>query len=121
MLNRLKKAALSKGIGMKDTALSKSAQVAINNHIKEYGKMLKFHVDSQTKSLEMDVMLEGEVEPLKVHIQHYEMTEEGGRHFVELTGITTSRAWINTLATPYLEGKRFEIPAEYARMLKVVA
>lgn len=83
--------------------------------------MLKFNVDSKTKSVELEVLLEGEVEPLKVHVQRYVMTEERGQHFVEVQGVTTSRAWINTLVAPRLEGKRFEIPAEYAKMLKLVA
>ena len=116
----MKDAALSKGVEMKDAALSKSLQVALNNHIKEFGTMLKLNVDSHTKSIELDVMLEGEVEPLKVHVARYELTAEGGSHFVTLHGITTSRAWINTAVSPYLEGKRFAIPAEYARLLKVV-
>ncbi len=105
---------------MKDAALSKGAKIAINNQIKEYGKMLKLNLDSKQKSIEMEVMLEGEHEALKVHVKNYEMTEENGKHFLKVHGVTTSRAWINTVASSYLEGKTFEIPAEYAKMLKVV-
>ena len=105
---------------MKDAALSKGAKITINNQIKEYGKMLKFNLDSTNKSIEMEVMLDGEYEPLKVHVRNYEMTEEKGKHLLKVHGVTTSRAWINTVASSYLEGKTFEIPAEYAKMLKVV-
>ena len=105
---------------MKDAALSKAAQVALNVYIKEYGKMLKLNLDSQNKSIEMELLLDGEVEPLHVKIDRYELTEEDGVHFLKISGITTSRAWINTLAASHLEGKRFEIPAEYAKMLKVI-
>ena len=105
---------------MKDAALSKGAQVAINSQIKEYGEMLKLNLDSKSKSIEMEVLLDGEVEPLSVHVKNYEMTQEGDRHFLKVNGVSTSRAWINTIASSYLEGKRFEIPAEYAKMLKVM-
>lgn len=105
---------------MKDAALSKGAQVAINSYIKEYGEMLKLDLDSKNKSIEMEVLLEGEVEPLHVKIARYELTQEGDRHFLKIKGVTTSRAWINTLASSYLEDKRFEIPAEYAKMIKMV-
>jgi len=105
---------------MKDTALSKGAKIAINNQIKEYGEMLKLNLDSAQKSIEMEVMLEGEQEPLKVHVKKYEMREENGKHFLKVKGVTTSREWINTVASSYLEGKTFEVPAEYAKMLKVV-
>ena len=82
--------------------------------------MLKLNVNSENKSIEMEVMLEGEKEPLAVHISKYRMSEEGGRHYLEVQGVRTSRAWINTVAATYLEGRRFEIPAEYAKMLKVL-
>ena len=104
----------------KDTVLSKGIKIAINNQIKEYGKMLKLNLDSNNKSIEMEVMLEGEKEPLTVNVQKYEMTQEGKKHFLKIQGVKTSRAWINTVASSYLEGKTFEIPAEYANMLKVV-
>jgi len=104
----------------KDAALSKGAKVAINSYIKEYGKMLKLNLDSENKSISLEVLLEGEKEPLAVHVERYELTEENGRHLLKIYGIHTSRAWINTVAASYLEGKAFEIPPEYAKMLKVI-
>ena len=106
--------------GMKDAALSKGAQIAINKQIKEYGKMLKLNVDSKRKSLEMEVMLDGEKEPLAVFVEKYQLSEEEGKHYLTVHGVSTSRAWINTVASNYLEGKRFELPAEYAKLLKVL-
>jgi len=105
---------------MKDAALSKGAKIAINSQVKEYGKMLKLNLDSTQKSIEIEVMLDGEHEPLKVHVRNYELAQEIDKHLLKVHGVTTSRAWINTVASSYLEGKVFEIPAEYAKMLKVV-
>lgn len=105
---------------IKDTALSKGVKIAINNQFKEYGKMLKFNLDSKEKSIDIEVMLEGEREPLALHIQKYELTERDGHHYLVIHGVRTSRAWINTLASEYLEGRSFEIPSEYAKMLRIV-
>ncbi len=105
---------------MKDTALSKGAKIAINNQIKEYGKMLKLNLDSNNKTIDIEVMLDGEHEPLQVKVKRYALTEENSRYFLVVQGVSTSRAWINTVASSHLEGKRFEIPAEYAKMLKVL-
>ena len=105
---------------VKDAALSKGAKVAINSYIKEYGKMLKLNLDSENKSISLEVLLEGEKEPLAVQVERYELTEENGKHLLKIYGIHTSRAWINTVAASYLEGKAFEIPSEYAKMLKVI-
>ena len=98
----------------------KAARFAINNHIKEYGTMLKLNLNSDTKSIEMEIMLDGEKEPLALKVKKYDMIEENGKHFLKVQGVSTSRAWINVVASTYLEGKRFEIPAEYAAMLKVI-
>ena len=82
--------------------------------------MLKLNLDSKEKSIELEVMLDGEKEPLTVKVDNYTLDEEQGRFFLKIYGVQTSRAWINTIASSYLEGKSFEIPAEYAKMLKVI-
>ena len=105
---------------MKDAALAKGARIAINRFIGDYGEMSRLRLDSVKKSIETEVMLEGEREPLTVHIGRYELTEADGRYLLRLYGIRTSRAWMDALAASYLEGKAFEIPAEYAKLLKVV-
>jgi len=105
---------------MKDTALAKGAKAAINTQIKAYGKMLKLDLDSKNKSISLEVLLDGETEPLQIEVARYELCEEEGKHMLKVYGVQTSRAWINTVASIYLEGKAFEIPAEYAKLLKVV-
>ncbi len=105
---------------MKDKALSHGAKIAINNQINAYGEVKKLHLNSKEKSIELEVMLEGEIEPLTVHIDNYALTEIEGSHQLQVSGVTTSRAWINTVASSYLEGKAFDIPDEYAVMLKAV-
>jgi len=105
---------------MKDAALSKSAKTAVNAYIKGYGKMLKLELDSKSKKVTMEVMLEGEREPLLVEVGRYELSEAEGKHYLKAYGIHTSRAWINSVAANYLEGKAFEIPQQFAQMLKLL-
>jgi len=105
---------------IKDKALAKVAQIAINKQIAEYGEVQSLRLDSSTHRIDLTVMLEGEVEALIVHIDKYEISESNGSHQLEVHGINTSRQWINTLASTYLEGRSFNIPSEYATMLKVV-
>ncbi len=105
---------------MKDKALSQGAKMAINSQIEDYGKVQSLNLDSKKKSIELEVLLHGELEPLKVYVDHYELRETVGRHQLKVNGVTTSRAWINRLASTHLEGKTFEVPSEYGKMLKVV-
>ncbi len=102
---------------MKDKALSKGAQLAINQQINEYGEIVKLNLNSKFKSMELEVKLDGESENLTVQIERYEITED---NHLKVSGITTSRAWINKLASKYLEGKEFIVPDEYAQMLRAI-
>ena len=105
---------------MKDTALSKGVQMAINTQIEAYGKVQSLYLDSQKKSIEMEILLEGELEVLKVYVDRYELTEIDCRHQLKVNGVTTSRAWINTLTSNYLKGRILDIPNEYAKILQTV-
>ncbi len=105
---------------VKDIALSKGAKMAINSQIEAYGEVLELDLNSKDKSMEMKVLLDGELEPLSVQVRHYEFTQIAGQHELSISGVTTSRAWINALASEFLEGKTFPISEKYAGMLKKV-
>lgn len=105
---------------MKDKALSQGAKITINKQIEAYGQVQRLNLDSKKKSIELDVLLHGEIEALKVYIYHYELAETDGHHQLKVNGVTTSRTWINRLASTHLEGKIFEIPSEYGKMLQGV-
>ena len=106
--------------GVKDRGLSVAVQTAINHKIKEFGEMIKFNLDSKSKTIELEIMLDGEIEPLHVKVNNYRLAEENEKHYLVANDIVTSRAWINSVAFEYLSGQKFEIPAEYAKMLKLV-
>ena len=105
---------------MKDKALSQGAKIAINKHIEAYGKVQKLNLDSKKKSIDLEVILAGEIEALSVHINNYELIEINGHHQLKVNGVTTSRSWVNTLIASYLEGKSLDVPVEYVKMLKAV-
>ena len=103
---------------MKDMALSKGAQVALNKKIKKFGEVMALTLDTQNKSIELDVMLKDEVQTLHVSVGKYEIIGEVGSKKVSISQISTSREWINILVTKYLEGKSFKLPDEYAKSIE---
>ena len=105
---------------MKDALLSKSAKIAINRKVRKYGSVLKLHLDSENKTIELELLLDGEKEPLHVSVYHYTLSEENGRHYLIAKDIVTSKAWINTAASQFLHGQKFEIPEEYVKLIKAV-
>jgi hypothetical protein len=105
---------------IKDKTVSTAINMALNNYIKDYGEMLKFNLDSKHKSISMELMLEGEKESLTVNIDKYDLIKKENKYFLKIYTLNTSRKWINTIASTYLEGKEFEIPSNYAKMLEVI-
>ena len=105
---------------MKDMALSKGAKIAINKQIEAFGEVRSLTLDTKNKSIELDVMLEGELEMLHVNVGKYEITGEQGSKKLSVSQISTSRKWINTLAAKYLEGKSFDLPDEYAKTIEAL-
>ncbi len=105
---------------MKDMALSKGAKIAINKQIEAFGEVRSLTLDTKNKSIELDVMLEGELETLHVNVGKYEITGEQGSKKLSVSQISTSRKWINTLAAKYLEGKSFDLPDEYAKTIEAL-
>jgi len=102
---------------MKDVALSHGAKIAMNKYMSAYGEIVKLSLNSKFKSMDMEIMLDGEDESVKIQVEHYEITEENS---LRISGVTTSKAWITALAHTHLEGKTFDVPDEYAKMLKAV-
>jgi len=105
---------------LKDKALSKSLEVAINLKIKEYGKMLKLNLNSKDKTIGLEVMLKGEKEPLQVYVNEYVVSEEDGKYYLFAKDIKTSREWINVVAENYLKGEKIEIPEKIAKTLQIL-
>ncbi len=105
---------------LKDTGVSKAAQIAINNYIKEFGTVEYLKLDSEAKTMEIEIMLDGEIEPLRVKVGHYEIIQENNQYFLKVEQIQTSRAWINSIVSSYLTHKTFSIPSKYASIIEKI-
>ncbi len=57
MLKKLFDGAKNVTKGMKDTALSQGARLAINKQIREHGEMLRFNLDSKKKTIDAEKIL----------------------------------------------------------------
>ncbi len=79
--------------------------------------MLKLDINPEDKTIDLVVLLRGEVSPLQIHIGHYEImtgTESG----IKFSQIHTSREWmtelIQTLAPEHTAN------FNYAKLLKII-
>ena len=77
-------------------------------------------LDSHERKIEFQVLLKGELAPIEVLINRYDIVSEGESSYVIFHDITVSREWMRILAEDHLCGKKFEIPHKYARLLDVI-
>ncbi|MBU2586454.1 MAG: hypothetical protein KKH32_14135 [Bacteroidetes bacterium] len=97
----------------------------INSKIKDFGEMLNFHIDSQNKSISLDVLLKGEKENINVIIEKYEVNYKDNTAYVKFKNITASREWIEVLikniAIPnYAPNNLIEIDSSYAKIIDLL-
>jgi len=68
--------------------------------------MTKLEIDSENKTINLDLQLKGEAETIRVTISNYKLVENGTCTFIEVDDITASREWINALlAEPAVKQK----------------
>lgn len=83
--------------------------------------MLDLKLDSKNHTISMTVQLVGEDKPLTVNIGNYNLSYDNGKHFLQVKNITTSKSWLNVLASEMLSDNKIEIPSKIAKVLEVIA
>ena len=104
----------------KDKTVSIALKKAANLKIEGFGEVLDLDIDSNKKSIQCTLMLDGELEALDLNIAKYEVYEKEGIYFLGIQDITTSRAWINKIIAHHLKRHDFEIPQEYASIVQMI-
>ena len=88
-----------------------------NIKMERFGQMLKLDINSEDKTIDLEVLLRGEASPLQIHIGHYEI-RTGDDSGVKISRIHTSREWmtdlIHALAPEHI------IKFNHANLLKIV-
>ena len=67
--------------------------------------MLDLKINSQDKSIEVELLLKGEQNPMKVIIQKYELVDGPETDFIIVHKATASREWMGVLLENFLIGK----------------
>lgn len=90
---------------------------AINILYRRFGKVLKLNIDSKAKVIDVDVLLKGETEPIKIRVGHYDV-RTGDKPGLALSEIQTSRPWMTEIAAAI--GSEIFVPIEKAKFLELV-
>jgi hypothetical protein len=102
----------------KDAGASFVVERAIAHRLQPYGRMLNLSIDSKTKRIRLEVLLQGESEPITITIDEYEVATAAGADFILVKKASASREWMNALLQDFALGKKIPLPAKYASMVK---
>lgn len=97
--------------GLKDTLTSAAAKSLLGSRIDRYGKLTELHLSSKEKTITAEVLLEGEAEPVAIHIGRYRVGGEPGKHTVTVESVEVSRPWLQNLCEDLLVGKPLPVPS----------
>jgi hypothetical protein len=106
-------------LSKKDDALSAVLRPLAQYYCKEYGEMLNLSVNSQEKTLRVELLLKGETAPITITVENYELVTEDGATALRLKGLSVSREWLDALAkTLFPADHCIALPNEAAALLK---
>lgn len=101
----------------KDMMTSKAAKAYANNLIGRYGSVEELTIDSRQHRIDVRVRLNGEVSPIGVTIEKYDVLQEDGRTFAQVIDSSCTRPWLQAVMRDHLHGRRFELPSWAAAAL----
>jgi hypothetical protein len=93
----------------KDWIAQNVAKVWINNQRGRFGTMTRLQIDSKKHAFHCELDLKGETTAIVVD-GCYAIANQDGRTFVALSGVQTSREWLNVVLDDYMKQIQFEVP-----------
>src|SRR5687768_1826635 len=101
----------------KDMLTSKAAKTYVNDLIKTYGRVDELSVDSKRRRIDMRCQLTGEISPIGVTIEKYQLEQRDGKTYLEVLDSSATRPWMQAAMRVHLHGRKFPVPSWVASAL----
>jgi hypothetical protein len=102
---------LGKGITTaKDKAFEVSAKAFLNRKIESFGQITNLQIDSAAHIASLTLVLKGEVSPISIHLDSYEIMKGEEATRVRVNNMRASREWIEAALKQYVVGQTFKVP-----------
>jgi len=95
----------------KDAMVSKAALHYFNKEMLRYGQLLNLSIDSRNKTADVSCLLVGETEPITIHVENYTVMPEAGKNYLQASGFTCNRPWLENLLRDFGADRRIELPS----------
>jgi hypothetical protein len=108
-------------MGAKDWLVEKAGMALLNQAVlKPYGTLTQLKLDTTARTIEAELELKGETQPVNLHVHEYELLEQDGRATVVLKDIHTSREWLTTLMNNFVVDREFTLPDSVKKFLPMI-
>jgi hypothetical protein len=108
-------------MGAKDWLVEKAGMALLNQAVlKPYGTLTQLKLDTTARTIEAELELKGEAQPVQLQVREYELCEQDGRATVVLKDVHTSREWLTTLMGNFVVGKEFTLPDSVKKFLPMI-
>lgn len=95
----------------KDAMTSKAALHFFNKEMARYGRLLDLSIDSRNRTVDVSCLLVGEAEPITIHVENYTIVPDAGKNYLQASGFTCNRLWLENLLTDHGQSRRIELPS----------
>lgn len=104
----------------KDAGASMAIEKWLARELAEYGDLQGLDINSREKKIELNILLKGEAEPVRLIIESYELVQPQDRPSVVVKQVSASRPWLQSLLRNFLVGQPVPIPDPYAKFARLV-
>ncbi len=101
---------------LKEKGLAMAVKAMINREIEKCGEVTELAIDTREKTLRVELALKGETSPIEINVGAYEVSEKGGKVFLKVRKLKSSREWLTAALNKYAAGQAIEMP-HAARLL----
>lgn len=88
--------------------------------LEPYGELKNLRLNSRDKTIEIEVLLKGEAEPLAVKVIEYELQTGPEQDYLIVKRAIASREWVTVLLQDFVVGRRQPLPHQHSKMVRLV-
>ena len=106
---------------LKDEAISAMIKSKINDKIKEFGNMISFKLDSDAKTIEAAIKLQGEPSDITTCMSYEVLPSDEKGANIKLKNISCSKQWVDIIVRDFLNREQtINIPTKFANIIGLV-
>jgi len=102
-------------LSARQKACEAAIKTLLNQRIEKFGRVTQLEIDSVQKRARFEIALKGELAPIEVQIDSYQLRSSETQLFLSVQKVRTSRDWITAALEEFVVGRQFAIP-EAARL-----